>query len=84
MSIGEFIGELIVALVKQDLLQLVSVRDFFVAPAVWPQVIRAKNSRLRAAKSVLNCFRRRVDVTMRSSSCIGGADTFYLRPGVRH
>ena len=49
VSIGEFIGELIVALVKQDLLQLVSVRDFFVAPAVWPQVIRAKNSRLRAA-----------------------------------
>ena len=29
VSIGEFIGELIVALVKQDLLQLVSVRDSF-------------------------------------------------------
>ena len=74
------------------------VRDFFAAPAVWPQVIRAKNTRLRAATrpsgsasedfrasprggyrhllSVLNCFRRRADVTMRSSSCIAGADTF--------
>jgi hypothetical protein len=29
VSIGEFIGELIVAVVKQDLLQLVSVRDSF-------------------------------------------------------
>ena len=49
VSIGEFIGELIVAVVKQDLLKLVSVRNFFAAPAVWPQVIRGKNTRLRAA-----------------------------------
>ena len=49
VSIGEFIGELIVALVKQDLLQLVIVATLFAAPAVWPQVIRGKKTRLRAA-----------------------------------
>ena len=49
VSIGEFIGELIVAVVKQDLLQLVSVRDSFRGSGRVAAIIRGKNTRLRAA-----------------------------------
>ena len=46
VSIGEFIGELIVAAAKQDLFNWCVFVTLFAAPAV--QVIRAKNTRLRA------------------------------------